>query len=517
MRHLIHSRRSRTPVRTVGVVCVLALAGLGAAPSPNPTPAAPQIRWGACPLPAEDVPAGMQCGTIEVPLDHANPAEGKVAVDLARIRAVGPGKRLGSLLLNYGGPGASGIEDLAADPKALADLGERYDLVAFDPRGVGHSDPVTCQGESPVAAELVTTGEIDVAELLAEIRAQAQRCAKDSGPVLPYMGTVHVARDMDVLRQALGEPKLNYLGFSYGSRLGAVYAALFPQRTGRMVLDGVDNLTGSLAERALATARARQRALGSFLTWCAQRKGCVYGTDAHAADERVAALIERLDRKPLAGDDGEELNGVTASTAISQGLFARALWPDLADALAMAERDGNPAGLLRILDPYAAPESQEQEEEDPDPIPADNFGASIMAVNCADEPDRSLDEGSPAAAEKEVARLEGEFREASKVFGPHLLGLALICYGRPAGTDFIRKIDHPGAPPMLLVGTRGDPATPYEWTEQTAERLGSGVVLAYEGEGHTGYLFSACVRGYVNRFLLDGQLPTGAQSCPPEG
>ncbi|MGP3683257.1 alpha/beta hydrolase [Streptomyces sp. IBSNAI002] len=515
MRHLIQSPGSRRRARTTALVCVLALAGLGAAPMPGP---APEIRWGACPLPAKTVPDRMQCGTIELPLDHADPAKGKTTVDLARIRAVDPGKRLGSLLLNYGGPGASGIEQLAADPGAFADLGDRYDLVAFDPRGVGHSDPVTCEGEGPAAAELVTTGEIDAAEVLGGIRAQAQRCAKDSGPVLPYMGTVDVARDMDVLRDALGDRKLNFLGCSYGSRLGAVYAALFPQRTGRMVLDGVDNLTDSLAERSLTTARVRQRALGNFLTWCARRDDCVYGTGTGAGTggEKVAALIERLDRKPLVGEDGAELTGQLAVGAIGQALFSRAMWPDLADALAVAERDGDPAGMFRLLDLNLEPSGEEPQDQG-DQIPADNSGAAVMAVNCADEPDRFLDEASPAAAQKEVARLEEEFRKASAVFGPHLLGLALTCYGRPAGTDFIQKIDRPGAPPMLLVGTRGDPATAFEWTQETAERLGSAVIVDYQGEGHTGYLFSSCVRGYVNRFLLDGQLPAGNRSCPAEG
>ncbi|MFC9825187.1 alpha/beta hydrolase [Streptomyces erythrochromogenes] len=204
-------------------------------------------------------------------------------------------------------------------------------------------------------------------------------------------------------------------------------------------------------------------------------------------------------------------------TDLGQALFPRALWPELADALATAERDGDPAGLFRLLPLTLEAQGEGEEPRDQgDQIPAD-AGAALMAVNCADEPDRFLDQASPAAAQKEAARPEEAFRKASAVFGPHRLGLALTSAGRPAGTDFIRKIDRPGAPPMLLIGTRGDPATAFEWTEETAERLGSGVVVAYEGEGHTGYLFSACVRGYVNRFLLDGQLPAGNRTCPDEG
>ncbi|MFI8453515.1 alpha/beta hydrolase [Streptomyces erythrochromogenes] len=230
----------------------------------------------------------------------------------------------------------------------------------------------------------------------------------------------------------------------------------------------------------------------------------------------MAALIERLDHEPLVGAGGAELAGQLTESAVGQALFSRALWPDLADALAMAERDGDPAGLFRLLDLALEPEGEEPQSRG-DQIPADNPGAALMAVNCADNPDRFLDQASPAAAQKEVTRLEEEFRKASAGFGPNLLGLALTCYGRPAGTDFIQKIDRPGAPPMLLVGTRGDPATAFEWTQETAERLGSAVVVDYRGEGHTGYLFSSCVRGYVNHFLLDGQLPAGNRTCPDEG
>lgn len=506
-------RRIRVRTAAAAAAGLLVLAGLGAAPSPTPsptpTPLAPKIRWGACPV--KSVPDGMRCGTIEVPIDHANPGKGTTTVALARIPATEPGKRIGSLLLNYGGPGASGIQGLVADPTTLADLGKRYDLVAFDPRGVAHSDPVTCGGAvDPEAVPEV----VDTAGALAALRAQAERCAKASGPVLPYMGTVNVARDMDVLREALGDPKLHYLGFSYGTRLGAAYAALFPQRIGRMVLDGVDNISDSQEEQALATARGAQRALDHFLTWCAHQDGCVYGTNTRTAKEKVAALVERLDRKPLVDREGTPLSGQEAAFGIFQALYVKALWPILADALAEAE-DGDPARLLQLL--RMEPEVDDAPGEGPDPVPVDNFAAAFAAVNCADDPDRSFDKDSPAVVEKEFTALEGKSREVSEVFGPLMLTIVYACYGRPAGTDFLGKIDHPGAPPMLLVGTRGDPATPYEWTEKTAERLGSTVIVDHKGEGHTGYASSSCVRGYVDHFLIDGRLPSGTRSCPGEG
>ncbi|MGW6980388.1 alpha/beta hydrolase [Streptomyces sp. NPDC054932] len=518
----------RSPVRGVLAACALVLASLGAAPTPTPTgsgePADPlarfhaqQLSWGACPDPP--VPAEMRCTVIQVPLDYAAPGKGTVEVAMGRIPATDPKRRLGSLLLNYGGPGGPGIESLAFDTE-LADLNERYDLIAFDPRGVAHSDPVTCEdGTDPAEG----VGE-DWASQLAALRAAVKICERASGPVLQHMGTVDVSRDMDVIRRVLGDEKLNFLGFSYGARLGAVYAAQFPHTTGRMVLDGVDTLTEPLTEQALVTARAQQRALDNFLTWCAHQSDCVYGTNTRTAREKVNALVTRLDEKPLVGEDGTQLTGLDAVQSISSALYSPQLWPSLAEALEAAERDGDPAGLIflgtepELPPPTGTPEATQDATatERFDPVPADNLAAALEAVNCADDPDRPLDKAGPAEIEKQILALEDEFLKASPIFGPVQLGTVLSCYGRPDGTDFIRKIDHPGAPPMLLVGTRGDPATPYEWTEETAERLDSAVIVDHKGDGHTGYQSSSCVRNYVADFLLDGQLPSGTRSCPAE-
>ncbi|MBT2457338.1 alpha/beta hydrolase [Streptomyces sp. ISL-86] len=501
-----------TAATVTAAAAVLAFAGLGAVPGPaDPLERfyGQRIRWGHCP--ERPVPDGMRCGTVEVPLDYAAPAKGTVKVALARIPATG-GKPLGSVLLNYGGPGGPGIESLAADPKVFADLGKRYDLVAFDPRGVGHSEPVSCGG-SQETADAPGEAREDAASQLAALRAVVRRCELHSGPVLPYIGTVNVARDMDVMRQALGDKKLNYLGFSYGTRLGAVYAAQFPKKTGRMVLDGVDTLTEPLAEQALVSARGQQRALDNFLTWCARRTSCVYGTNTRTAKEKVNALVARLDEQPLIGEDGSYFTGQDVVGAVAAALYSKETWPALEQALGMIERDGDPVGLMQIGGPVDPP--ADDGGDGPPKVPADNAEAALTAVNCADDPDRGNDKATPAAIEKEIEGLQGEFLKASEIFGPMQLMTVLSCYGRPAGTDFIRRIDRPGGVPrMLLVGTRGDPATPYEWTEETARRLGSAVVLDYKGDGHTGYAASPCVRDYVNRFLVDGRLPGGTRSCP---
>ncbi|MDJ0385521.1 alpha/beta hydrolase [Streptomyces sp. G-G2] len=469
------------------------------------------MRWGAC-TEQPGAPAAMRCGTLTVPLDYADPAKGTVTIALAKIPANGR-KRLGSLLLNFGGPGGPGIESLAADPKSFADLGESYDLVAFDPRGVGHSEPVSCGG----ALDTDLGAGPGPAAQLAALRAVVKRCEEHSGPVLPYIGTVHVARDMDVMRQVLGDKKLTYLGFSYGTRLGAVYAAQFPGKTGRMVLDGVDTLTEPLTQQALVSAQGQQQALDDFLRWCTHQKGCVFGTNTRTAKERVNALVARLDKEPLAGQDGSAFTGQDVAAGIGGALYTRGSWPALAEALTMAERDHDPTGLLQLGGPDAPPPpGNGSAEPAADRVPADNMAAALVAVNCADDPDRGQEQAAPAAIQKEITGLEPEFRAASPVFGQHQLMTVLSCYGRPRGTDFIRRIDRPGAPRMLLVGTRGDPATPYRWTEETAGRLGSAVVLDYKGDGHTGYVHSGCVRERVNAFLIEGALASGTRSCPAD-
>ncbi|MFD8631641.1 alpha/beta hydrolase [Streptomyces sp. NPDC059533] len=508
--------RTRTRTRTAATA---ALGALALAAALGSAPARQGLRWGACPEP--HVPDGMRCATLDVPLDYTGRHKGHVRLALARIPAAEPHRRLGSLVLNYGGPGAPGIANLAADPKAFAELGKRYDLVAFDPRGVGHSDPVSCGGAQGKGEETVETAETATAQLAA-LRAEVRRCERASGPVLPYIGTVNVSRDMDRMRQALGEDKLNFLGFSYGTRLGAVYAAQFPDKTGRMVLDGVDTLGEPLAEQALVSARGQQRALDNFLTWCAHRPGCVYGTNTRTAKEKVAALVERLDLEPLIGDDGSPVTGQDAVAAIGAALYSKAMWPDLAEALAQAERDHDPVGLLQLGGPMdvvpGGGDGDTGAGTGPGAVPADNAASALIAVNCADDPDRLKTKGSQAATARALVEIQkglrGEFLEASKIFGPNQLATVLSCYGRPAGTDFIRRIDHPGAPRMLLVGTRGDPATPYEWTEETAKRLGSAVIVDFKGDGHTGYSSSKCVQEYVDRFLVDGRLPSGTRACP---
>ncbi|MFF7331260.1 alpha/beta fold hydrolase [Streptomyces sp. NPDC008150] len=494
------------------------------------------VTWAACEGP--DMPADLQCGKVTVPLDYARPKAG--TLDLAMARYRGTGRSHASVLLNFGGPGGSGVDGLAAGGKDFMDLTNGYDVVSFDPRGVGRSSPVTC-GDAAADAWSGTddTGADNPRAMLEQLRTAARECAANSGPVLRHIGTVNAARDLDVMRAALGDKKLNYLGFSYGTRLGAVYAAQFPKKVGRFALDGVDTLTEPLSEQGRVGAQGQQAALEDFLKWCTRDVGCPFGQDTRSAREQVVRLVRSLDANPVPSDFGDDFTGQDLVGAISQALYSEELWPSLERALASLVEDGDTNGAegftsggsrvpgLRASGAGTAPApwapaprhtvpkpSGVREDgglTDAEDVPPDNLPAALMAINCADDPDRP---GADRIA-AEYGRLRAEYERASPVFGRYRLTEVLMCYGRPRGTDFVRDdVRNVATPHMLLVGTRGDPATPYRWTTETAKRLGpSAVVLDNRGDGHTGYASSKCVHRKVDDFLLYGSLPPSGSSC----
>ncbi|GGX70361.1 alpha/beta hydrolase [Streptomyces anandii] len=482
-----------------------------------------KVTWAAC---DKEAPQDLQCGKVTVPLDYAHPGAGTLDLALARYRATGHSQ--GSVVLNFGGPGGAGVPELAADGKEFMDLTNGLDVVTFDPRGVGRSSPVSCGLGAGDQSSAATDGNADLSSAQAALKVinawqqVASECIKHSGPVLPHIGTVDSARDLDVIRQALGDDKLNYLGFSYGTRLGAVYAAQFPDKVGRLALDGVDTLTEPLTEQGVAGAEGQQTALEDFLDWCVQDIACPFGQDRRSADDQVPRLVRSLDENPVPTASGGKLSGQDLVGAIGQALYSRSMWPSLERAIASLVQDGDTRGIEAFsgggvaLPARLGPAGRSGSGGlvDAADVPLDNLPAAMMAINCADDPDR------PAAAQitKDLGRLRAEYEQASPVFGRYRLNELLMCYGRPKGTDFIReKVKNVDTARMLLIGTRGDPATPYRWTEETAKRLGSSaVVLDNRGDGHTGYGSSTCVHRKVNDFLLYGTLPPTGSSCPPD-
>lgn len=488
-------------MRCATLLCaaVLTAATLGGT-TPRPAADDPQlaeiyrqkIGWGPCPA---SYPTSMQCGKLKVPLDYAHPDQGgTIELALARIPATGSA-RLGSLVLNYGGPGQSGAQGTADRFDRWRDLAKSYDMVGFDPRGIAESAPISCDGALP----LVGTEYLDAAELLRATERAARACESHTGPILRHVGTVDVTRDMDVLRAALGDPKLNYLGASYGTRIGAVYAAQFPRHVGRMALDGVDTLSKPLAEQAMDVVKGQQLGFEGFVDWCTKQPSCVYtGMDPEKAVDKVEGLVAGLDKSPLTTEDDKKFTGQSLAFAIENSLYGTRSWPELADGLGQLERDKD----LTVLAELAKPEE-------------DNEGAALTVVNCSDYTDRGV-EGDVKAFQRKLDALRPEFQKASPIFGRGELSEIELCHGQPPADGFVADIDHPGAPPMLLIGVRNDPATPYRWTEETAARLDSPVIIDYQGQGHTGYPHSACVKRNVDHFLMTGQLPDGHTVCPSE-
>ncbi|WP_018090729.1 MULTISPECIES: alpha/beta hydrolase [unclassified Streptomyces] len=440
----------------------------------------------------------LECARLEVPRDYAHPTRSTMQVQLIRLKATGPGERLGSLVINPGGPGASGVNYLIDSGSAFARLGQRYDIVSFDPRGTGHTEPISCGSK-------LTTGGDD--SLAAKEKRINEACGRYSGGLLRWVGTPDVARDMDVLRAAVHDDKLNYLGFSYGTKLGAVYAHEFPDKVGRMVLDSVEDPTKNTWQTALAQARGFQQALDDFAADCLRTADCPLGTDKSRAQEQLRTWYQQLSERPMKVK-GETVDETTYVYALREALYSRSDWPALRQALAQLRR-GDAAGILRLSESgggsatRTVPAPRVGQDELP---PQDQL--ALRAIACRDTSERYDADDYP--------RAERELTNASPLFGPDIAPLMLDCYDWPvAGDDSSREVAAPGAPPLLLVATTNDPATPYEGAFNMARELGnSSVVLTFHGEGHAAYTTQdPCVQRHVDDFLLNGVLPKAQTSC----
>ncbi|WP_405978708.1 alpha/beta hydrolase [Streptomyces sp. NBC_00158] len=480
-------------------------AGTGAAKPAKP------LSWGGCNAPTAAEGGGQapgqdwQCATLDVPLDYAEPEGETIPIALIRAKARDKSKRLGSLVFNFGGPGGSGISTLPGAAKEYEALRTRYDLVSFDPRGVGRSAPVRCEDDKQLDAYYAqdsspTTPEEEKA-FVDSIRKYQQACRTNSGKVLPYVGTENAARDLDRIRQALGDEKLNYFGISYGTELGGVYAHLFPKNVGRAVFDAVVDPTKDAEQGALGQAKGFQLALGNFAQDCVNRGDqCrIQGSTAKEIEANIIKLQKELAAKPIAGIGDRKLTESQATNGIAQALYSKELWPLLEQGLDEAE--GGQGQLLMALSDALNGRDQNGRYS--------NIGAANTAINCADSKERYT-------LEETRARLP-EFRKASPVFGDFLGWAMLSCTDWPvAGAWQTPDVSAPGAAPILVIGNTGDPATPYEGARKMAERLGKGVgvELTYKGEGHGAYNSGdKCVQGAVNAYLLDGKVPGAGTVC----
>ncbi|MEJ5867519.1 alpha/beta hydrolase [Pseudokineococcus sp. 5B2Z-1] len=462
------------------------------------------------------VPCGevRECTTVEVPVDWDEPAGEALELAVSRVPAGDPGERIGSLLVNPGGPGASGVDWVGADAAAVASeaVRERYDVVGFDPRGVGRSDPVDClddaQLDAYLAQDVSTATPADEEAALERARTFAAGCEADAGPLLGEIGTPSVARDLDVLRAVLGDERLTYLGKSYGTLIGAEYARAFPERVGRLVLDGALDPASTADDVALGQARGLEQSLRAFATACVggDVDDCPLGggqdgeEGVQAALDEVADLLARAGDEPLpTGDPQRPLTQPLAATGVVAALYDEGYWPTLAGALRLA-LDGDGSGLLALADAYSG--------RLPDGSYSSNLLEAFTAVTCLDYP-------APLADQQSQDRLREQLEEAAPTLSGLLVGEDVTCDVWPVPpVRTPSPVDAPGAAPVLVVGTTGDPATPYAWAESLADQLDAGRLLTYDGEGHTAYLRSSeCVDGAVDGYLLDGVLPGEGATC----
>ncbi|MFI6390243.1 alpha/beta hydrolase [Nonomuraea sp. NPDC050540] len=463
----------------------LLLTGLAA---PAAQAATPAISWGAC---AQKV-AGMECGTLTVPLDHADPKAGTLDVAVSRFKATG--RRIGSLVMNFGG-GGNGVAILGAAHAQYAALRAGYDLIGFDPRGSGGTAPVRC-GDGRAFARLVELNPGYTKAFRRETAAFARACAKDSARILPHAGTADTARDLDLLRAALGEDKLHYYGKSYGSALGGVYATLFPGRLGRMVLDAGVEPRQSLLQLERGVTLALQTGYERFLADCA-RRACELGKNPGRTVER---LLKRLEHDPL--QVGKRRLGRALATSALTFATTREAWPGLSAAIGQAVK-GDGETLLAVSD-YVT-----------QPLPDGTYGsyagtATNLAVYCRDR---------IRPGEKELRRDQAELSRLSPVFGP--IGvtsgfLAAACRYWPVGADAEgRTVAHTGATPVVVIGSRKDVAAPLSGAASLARQLRTGILVTYEGDMHGAYPDGGpCVTGAVEGYLLRGERPGRNLSCP---
>jgi pimeloyl-ACP methyl ester carboxylesterase len=466
----------------------------------------------------------FECARLLVPFGYTRPGARRFSLPVIKLPAADQSLRIGALVVNPGGPGGSGVQyALGARSELPPAVLARFDIVGFDPRGAAGSEPaLTCmtgpQLDNYLATNDMPATAAQLADVIAQSKLYAARCAQNSAALLSYVGTQNAARDMDVLRAALGESQLSFLGKSYGTYLGAWYAQLFPRQVRALVLDGaVDPDTPSLQDD-ITQAEGFQVALRSFAVWCLAAAGCPLrgrsggsgsrsgapgsGGAAKSVDAAVAklqGLVARANSVPLANQlgDGQLADGAMLVNGVAAALYSKSYWTDLKTGLTDAFA-GNGTVLVQLANLLV--------ERNPNGTYA-NLVDADTSISCLDRPwPRTL--ASWQAAASVAAR-------AAPLFGAPIVWGNLPCAYWPVPSYPLPRIRATGARPILVVGTLRDPATPYRWAQVLAGDLSSGVLLGWNGDGHTAYgQGSACVDTIVNDYLISLSVPRSGMICP---
>ena len=509
----------RLPTVAVPFVAALAAATLalsGCQLLPSPTPPAPvpvgaeeyysqTLNWEPC---GEN--EDQFCASATAPIDWDAPAEG--TIELAVIKQPASGTKQGSLLINPGGPGGSGWDSVyyGGANSVSADVAEVYDVIGWDPRGVGQSTPVECYTSDAEVDDLLYgtyASPYGTSEWLDELTVVQQdfaaACLENTGALLGHLDAASNARDMDMLRAVLGDEKLNYLGYSYGTFFGAVYAALFPQNVGRLVLDGaVDPLVGD-AEALIVQMAGFDSAFRAYMEFCLDGEGCPFTGGVDEALLQARDVLEAADARGLVNADGRVFDSATLGTAIAGNLYSETYWQDMTDMFVALNVDDPSLSFL-----YADYYNTRLEDGTYD----GNGTAVYIAASCAD--------GDFVTDDSTTLERIDEIDAAAPILGKFfayddfaVLDTACTNWPVPAG-DLPTNFEALGAAPILVIGTTNDPATPYANSVSLANQLSSGVLISYEGEGHTIYNQGvSCIDDVVGAFFVSGVVPTEDPDC----
>ncbi|HEY0902729.1 MAG TPA: alpha/beta hydrolase [Marmoricola sp.] len=456
---------------------------------------AQEVRWQDC--------GRAECGRLTVPLDYEAPDATTIELAVLKVPAQDDQARVGALVVNPGGPGGSGVNYAAAGSLQFGrPLSQAFDIVGFDPRGVGQSSTLEC----------LTTGQLDTLvafdpdpDDLAErndmdrlIHGFGQGCLDRSGDITRHMSTREVVRDLDILRAALDEPKLHYLGASYGTLIGATYADMFPDRVGRFVLDGAIDPSLSNEELTLSQAGGFETALRAYVKDCVDRGGCFLGDSVDEGTRRIRDLLDQIERQPLPTDTDRDLTVGTATLGVWLPLYLKEYWPQLTAGLQQAMDDRRGSALLGLADLYTS--------RGPSGY-TDNSIEALYAVNCLDHND--------FIPTSEVPSHFAEFEKVSPTFGRAFAFGLSTCSSWPVKSGQRTTALHAaGAAPIVVIGTTRDPATPLAWAQAMAAQLESGRLITRDGDGHTGFQRgNDCVDDAVETWLIDGDAPPPNLMC----
>jgi len=452
----------------------------------------------------------LECAVIHAPVDWDAPADG--SIELALIKHPASGTKMGSLLLNPGGPGGSGWDYVyySGAYSATPAVAEAYDVIGWDPRGVGQSTPVVCYTDPKQTDEVLygtfdspygTQGWID--ELAVEEEKFAAACEKNTGELLANLDSASNAKDMDMIRALVGDEKLNYLGYSYGTYFGAVYAELFPDKVGRLVLDGALDPLLSDFESLKVQMAGFDSAFRAYMQFCLEGSDCPFSGDLDTALGQARSVLETVDAQGLVNSDGRVLDSATLGTAIALNLYSEGYWPDMTQMF--VELSGGDPTLAFVNADY-------YNSRNGDGSYSSNSFEVYTAATCVDG-DFADD---PATTLERLAEIDAAAPILGKFFAyDDFAVLDTACSNWPVPrADLPTSFEAKGAPPILVIGTTNDPATPYAWAQALASQLSSGVMITHTGEGHTVYNQGVtCIDDTVDAFFLDGTVPASDPLC----